>query len=69
MAVGEMNQDLLRVRALTLRLLLNRDPQAITQNEQKITELKSGLHKAQSLNEGLIVSRPRKSATCNARSR
>ncbi|MDQ3599007.1 MAG: MCP four helix bundle domain-containing protein, partial [Pseudomonadota bacterium] len=55
MAVGEMNQDLLRVRALTLRLLLNRDPQAITQNEQKITELKSGLHKAQSLYEGLIV--------------
>ncbi|MBK5407077.1 methyl-accepting chemotaxis protein [Pseudomonas yamanorum] len=55
MAVGEMNQDLLRVRALTLRLLLNRDPQAITQNEQKITELKNGLHKAQSLYEGLIV--------------
>lgn len=55
MAVGEMNQDLLRVRALTLRLLLNRDPQAITQNETKISELKSGLHKAQSLYEGLIV--------------
>jgi methyl-accepting chemotaxis protein len=55
MAVGEMNQDLLRVRALTLRLLLNRDPQAITQNEQKITELKNGLHKAQSLYESLIV--------------
>ncbi|MDY7534642.1 methyl-accepting chemotaxis protein [Pseudomonas sp. Bout1] len=55
MAVGEMNQDLLRVRALTLRLLLNRDPQAITQNEQKITQLKAGLHQAQALYEGLIV--------------
>ncbi|WP_430458783.1 MCP four helix bundle domain-containing protein [Pseudomonas salmasensis] len=26
MAVGEMNQDVLRIRALTLRLLVNRDP-------------------------------------------
>lgn len=42
MAVGEMNQDLLRVRALTLRLLLNRDPQALAQNEQKITDIKTG---------------------------
>ncbi len=55
MAVGEMNQDLLRVRALTLRLLLNRDPQALAQNEQKLTELKNGLHHAQTLYEGLIV--------------
>jgi methyl-accepting chemotaxis protein len=55
MAVGEMNQDLLRVRALTLRLLLNRDPQALAQNEQKITDIKNGLHHAQSLYEGLIV--------------
>jgi len=42
MAVGEMNQDLLRVRALTLRLLLNRDPQALALNEQKITDIKNG---------------------------
>jgi len=55
MAVGEMNQDLLRVRALTLRLLLNRDPQALALNEQKITDIKNGLHSAQSLYEGLIV--------------
>lgn len=55
MAVGEMSQDLLRVRALTLRLLVNRDPQALAQNEQKLTELKSGLHHAQTLYEGLIV--------------
>ncbi|ARB28524.1 methyl-accepting chemotaxis protein [Pseudomonas tolaasii] len=55
MAVGEMSQDLLRVRALTLRLLVNRDPQALAQNEQKLTDLKSGLHKAQTLYEALIV--------------
>lgn len=55
MAVGEMSQDLLRVRALTLRLLVNRDPQALAQNEKKLTELKNGLHHAQTLYEGLIV--------------
>ena len=55
MAVGEMSQDLLRVRALTLRLLVNRDPQALAQNEQKLTDLKNGLHHAQTLYEGLIV--------------
>ncbi|MGB3123056.1 MAG: methyl-accepting chemotaxis protein [Pseudomonas sp.] len=55
MAVGEMSQDLLRVRALTLRLLVNRDPQALAQNEQKLTDLKNGLHSAQALYEGLIV--------------
>ncbi|AZE54273.1 Methyl-accepting chemotaxis sensor/transducer protein [Pseudomonas synxantha] len=55
MAVGEMNQDLLRVRALTLRLLVNRDPQALAQNEQKLIDLKKGMHSAQTLYEGLIV--------------
>ena len=55
MAVGEMNQDLLRVRALTLRLLVNRDPQALAQNEQKLTDLKNGMPHAQALYEALIV--------------
>ena len=55
MAVGEMNQDLLRVRALTLRLLVNRDPQAVAQNEQKILDIKKQLHNAQSLYDALIV--------------
>jgi len=55
MAVGEMSQDLLRVRALTLRLVVNRDPQALALNEQKLNELKNGLHHAQTLYEGLIV--------------
>jgi len=55
MAVGQMSQDLLRVRALTLRLLVNRDSQALAQNEQKLGDLKSGLHHAQTLYEALIV--------------
>ncbi|MFJ3119427.1 methyl-accepting chemotaxis protein [Pseudomonas protegens] len=55
MSVGEMNQDLLRIRALTLRLLINRDPQAITQNENKINEIKSVLGVAQSRYESLIL--------------
>lgn len=55
MAVGDMSQDLLRIRALTLRLLVNRDPQALAQNEQKITEIKANLYRARTLYEGLIV--------------
>lgn len=55
MAVGEMNQDVLRIRALTLRLLVNRDPQAVVQNEQKIAEIKTGLHHAEGVYEALIV--------------
>ena len=55
MAVGEMGQGLLRIRALTLRLVVNRDPQALAQNEQKIIEVKNGLQQAQSLYEALIV--------------
>ena len=55
MAVGEMSQDLLRVRALTLRLLINRDPQALSQNESKLNELKQGLGTAQQRYETLIV--------------
>jgi methyl-accepting chemotaxis protein len=55
MAVGEMSQDLLRIRALTLRLLINRDPQSVTQNASKIAEIKTGLSAAQARYEALIV--------------
>ncbi|WP_025128650.1 methyl-accepting chemotaxis protein [Pseudomonas sp. PH1b] len=55
MSVGDMSQDLLRIRALTLRLLINRDPQAIAQNEKKINDIKSGLGVAQGRYESLIV--------------
>ncbi|MGY2197728.1 methyl-accepting chemotaxis protein [Pseudomonas gingeri] len=54
MAVGEISQDLLRVRALTLRLLLNRDPQVLAENEAKLNHLKSGLDKAQGRYEALM---------------
>ncbi|KTC39235.1 chemotaxis protein [Pseudomonas sp. ABAC61] len=55
MSVGDMSQDLLRIRALTLRLLINRAPQAIVQNEGKINDIKKGLSVAQGRYESLIV--------------
>ena len=55
MAVGEMNQDLLRLRALTMRLLVNRDPQALAQNEGKLNDIKRGLSVAQDRYAALIV--------------
>ncbi|WP_443217343.1 methyl-accepting chemotaxis protein [Pseudomonas sp. MF4836] len=55
MSVGEMNQDLLRLRALTMRLLVNRNPQALAQNEGKLNDIKRGLSIAQDRYEALIV--------------
>lgn len=55
MAVGEMSQDMLRLRALIMRLLLNRDPKALEQNVAKLDELRSGLSEAQQRYDGLIV--------------
>ncbi|PPA03747.1 methyl-accepting chemotaxis protein, partial [Pseudomonas sp. MWU12-2312b] len=55
MAVGDMSQDMLRLRALTMRLLINRDPQAQAQNVSKINELKSVLEQAQQRYDKLIV--------------
>lgn len=55
MAVGEMSQDMLRLRALTMRLLLNRDPKALEQNAAKLDELRSGLSEAQQRYDALIV--------------
>ncbi|RLU06607.1 methyl-accepting chemotaxis protein, partial [Pseudomonas prosekii] len=55
MAVGEMSQDMLRLRALTMRLLINRDPQALEQNVGKLNELKSSLGQAQQRYDALIV--------------
>lgn len=55
MAVGEMSQDMLRLRALTMRLLLNRDPQALQQNVTKLNELRGVLSEAQQRYDVLIV--------------
>lgn len=54
-AVGEMSQDMLRLRALTMRLLINRDPQALEQNVGKLNELKSSLGQAQQRYDALIA--------------
>jgi methyl-accepting chemotaxis protein len=55
MAVGEMSQDMLRLRALTMRLLLNRDPQALEQNVAKLNELRDVISEAQQRYDVLIV--------------
>ncbi|PKH82777.1 methyl-accepting chemotaxis protein [Pseudomonas sp. Choline-02u-1] len=55
MAVGEMSQDMLRLRALTMRLLLNRDAKALEQNVTKLNELRSGLTEAQQRYDVLIA--------------
>ncbi|MCW2267301.1 Methyl-accepting chemotaxis protein McpS [compost metagenome] len=54
-AVGQMAQDTMRIRALTLRLLINRDPQALQQNKERVEEIKAGLGKAQQQYQALIV--------------
>lgn len=54
-AVGQMTQDTLRIRALTLRLLINRDPQSLQQNKARIEDIKAGLNKAQQQYQALIV--------------
>ncbi|MBN6773548.1 methyl-accepting chemotaxis protein [Pseudomonas granadensis] len=55
MAVGDMSQDMLRLRALTMRLLLNRDPKALEQNVAKLNDLRNGLTETQRRYEGLIA--------------
>jgi methyl-accepting chemotaxis protein len=55
LALDEMSQDFLRVRALTLRLLLIRDEQAIHANEQRVEEMKQALDAAQVRYEALIT--------------
>ncbi len=54
-AVGKMTQDTLRIRALTLRLLINRDPQSLQQNKARIEDIKAGLSKAQQQYQAVIV--------------
>ncbi|MDG9885516.1 methyl-accepting chemotaxis protein [Pseudomonas putida CSV86] len=54
-SVGTMSQDMLRIRALTLRLLVNRDPAAQQQNISRIDALKQALSKAQADYDALIV--------------
>ncbi|MWV13501.1 HAMP domain-containing protein [Pseudomonas sp. R-28-1W-6] len=55
LALDEMSQDFLRVRALTLRLLLIRDEQAMHANEQRVEEMKQAMDAAQVRYEALIT--------------
>jgi methyl-accepting chemotaxis protein len=56
LSLGEMNQDILRLRALTLRLMLNTDETVTQQNLSRVEELRNMLGKAQGKYEKLISS-------------
>ena len=56
LSLGEMSQDILRLRALTLRLMLSSDESATQQNRARVEEFKNQLHTAQSNYEKLISS-------------
>lgn len=43
MELGSMGQELMRIRTLTLRLMLNRDPAALQENTTKLEQLKANL--------------------------
>ena len=56
LSLGEMSQDILRLRALTLRLMLNSDEAVTQQNVARVEEFKTLLHRAQSQYENMIAS-------------
>lgn len=45
--LGSVGQDIMRIRTLTLRLMLNRSPEALRMNIAKLESLKSGLQAAE----------------------
>lgn len=47
MELGTVGQDIMRIRTLTLRLMLNRSPEALRENIAKLESLKSGLQVAE----------------------
>lgn len=54
LALNDVSQNALRIRALTLRLLVIRDEQALRANEQRLNTLKQDLQSAQNHYESLI---------------
>lgn len=56
MALGEVSQDILRLRAVTLRLMLNREPSELERNLKLADDLHSALSMADSSYEKLISS-------------
>ncbi|AVO55451.1 methyl-accepting chemotaxis protein [Ectopseudomonas mendocina] len=55
-ALGDVSQDILRLRAVTLRLMLNREPDELKRNLQLTDDLRSQLSTADSTYEKLISS-------------
>ncbi|MBD8121087.1 methyl-accepting chemotaxis protein [Pseudomonas lutea] len=58
MELGTLGQDLMRVRTLTLRLMLNRSPEALRDNAGKLDQLKAGLKVTQQ-NYAALIGSPR----------
>lgn len=56
MELGTMGQDLMRIRTLTLRLMLNRSPESLRDNTVKLDQLKVGLQTMQQNYVALISS-------------
>ena len=56
MELGTMGQDLMRIRTLTLRLMLDRNADALQDNYSKIDQLKAGLQGTEQHYAGLIES-------------
>jgi len=56
MELGTVGQDIMRIRTLTLRLMLNRSPEALRENIAKLESLKSGLQVAETRYLALIGS-------------
>jgi len=58
MELGTMGQDLMRIRTLTLRLMLNRSADALQENYAKLDQLKAGLQATDQHYVALIESPP-----------
>jgi methyl-accepting chemotaxis protein len=56
MELGTMGQDLMRIRTLTLRLMLNRSADALQENYAKVDQLKAGLQSTEQRYAALIAS-------------
>src|SRR6218665_291535 len=54
LALGNLSESALRLRTITLRLLLIREPQALRDNEARAEQLKSDMQTAQGRYEAMI---------------
>jgi methyl-accepting chemotaxis protein len=54
LALGNLSESALRLRTITLRLLLIREPQALKDNEARAEQLKRDMHEAEARYEAMI---------------